>query len=67
MTKWRKADGFAKLVYSVLGGSGHDDMGNEGDYFKEKDKKMGTNIRQCFHKVVDRHFTTSVKVLGHPE
>jgi hypothetical protein len=39
-------------------------MGNGENNFDEKDKNMGPNIRQCLRKIVDGHFTTTVKVVG---
>jgi len=48
LAKWKETNGFAELVDSVLSGFGQDGMGNGGDYFEEKDKKIG-------HKVADGH------------
>jgi len=64
LARCRETDCFAELVDSVLIGYRHDGTGNRGDYFEEKDKKMGPNIRQFLRKVTDEHFTVVVKVLG---
>jgi hypothetical protein len=64
LANWREPGGFAELIDSVLNLSGQDGIGNGGEYFEEKDHKMGPNIKQCLHKVADGHFTAAVKVLG---
>lgn len=65
LAKWRETGGFAELIDSVLSKSGQVGIGNGGEYFEEKDHKMGPNyIKQCLRKVADGHFTAAVKVLG---
>jgi len=63
LAKWRETYGFVELVGGVLRKSGQVGTSNGGENFKEKDKKMGPNIKQCLRKVADRHFTAVVKVL----
>nr|GFD34229.1 putative reverse transcriptase domain-containing protein [Tanacetum cinerariifolium] len=59
-----KYDGITTLVKSVLDGSVLGSFGHvRGDFLKER-ATGNTNIKQCLRKVVDRHFTTAVKVLS---
>lgn len=67
LATWRDKYGLAKFVDNVLGMSGQEFLGYVGVYIKNDDTKMSANMRKCFYKVMDRHFTTTMKVLGSSE
>lgn len=48
----------------MLGSFGQNDLDHKGVHIEEEDKKVMTDIGQCLYKVVDDHFTPTLKVLG---
>ncbi|GJS32872.1 hypothetical protein Tco_0531254, partial [Tanacetum coccineum] len=64
LATWRKDDGIATLVKSMLDGSALGSFGQGGGNFLEEGAMGNSNIKQCLHKVADEHFTAAVKVLS---
>ncbi|GJV72664.1 putative reverse transcriptase domain-containing protein [Tanacetum coccineum] len=62
--RYRKDDGIATLVKSMLDGSALGSFGQGGGNFLEEGAMGNSNIKQCLHKVADEHFTAAVKVLS---